>query len=52
MYRESDKDCNTPDAAPEEEKLIPFREKWDCISKESSQMVCNLTSFTARNVVS
>lgn len=39
MYRESDKDCSTPDAAPEEEKYVPFREKWDCISKESSQML-------------
>lgn len=39
MYRESDRDCFTPDAAPEEEKSIPFREKWDCVSKESTEMV-------------
>lgn len=39
MYRESDKDCFTPDAAPEEEKAIPFRERWDCVSKESTEMV-------------
>ncbi|XP_053401577.1 metallophosphoesterase 1-like isoform X2 [Mercenaria mercenaria] len=39
MYRESDKNCSTPDAAPDDEKFIPFREKWDCISKESSTML-------------
>jgi hypothetical protein len=39
MFRESDKDCSTPDAPPDDEKLIPFREKFDCLSRDSSKMV-------------
>jgi len=39
MYRTSDENCSTPDAAPVEEKNIPFRTKIDCISQESTQMV-------------
>lgn len=41
MYRESDEACNEPDEAPEDEKRLKFRERWDCLSKESSDMVRN-----------
>lgn len=37
MYRPSDSNCTTPDRAPPEEIDIPFREKWDCLSKESTK---------------
>ena len=39
MYRVSDSNCSTPDAAPSEEKEIEFRPKWDCLSKNSTEMV-------------
>jgi hypothetical protein len=39
MYRESDVDCNEPDQAPEDEKTQKFRERWECLSKESSEQV-------------
>ena len=39
MYRPSDSNCSTPDRAPPEEIDIPFREKWDCLSKESTKEV-------------
>ncbi|WAR12430.1 MPPE1-like protein [Mya arenaria] len=38
MYRTSDINCSTPDAAPKDERDIPFRNKIDCISKESTDM--------------
>lgn len=44
MFRTSDVNCSTPDAAPDDEKDIPFREKWDCISRESSELVGKLLS--------
>ncbi|XP_052819330.1 metallophosphoesterase 1-like [Mya arenaria] len=39
MYRTSDINCSTPDAAPKDERDIPFRNKIDCISKESTDML-------------
>jgi hypothetical protein len=39
MYRPSDSNCSLPDAAPIDEKDIPFREKWDCLSQEASKQV-------------
>ena len=39
MYRESDAECKGPDSAPQKEKNIKFRERWECISEESSQQV-------------
>ncbi|XP_014279167.1 metallophosphoesterase 1 [Halyomorpha halys] len=39
MHRESDEACNEPDEAPEDEKRLKFRERWDCLSKESSDML-------------
>lgn len=40
MYRESDAECSEPDQAPEDEKTQKFRERWECLSKESSEQVC------------
>lgn len=42
MYRPSDDICAGPDAAPEEEKSKHFREKWECLSKESSEKIFSL----------
>ncbi|CAG2246986.1 MPPE1 [Mytilus edulis] len=39
MYRTSDANCTVPDAAPLDEKYIPFREKWDCLSQEASKQL-------------
>ncbi|VDI03302.1 Hypothetical predicted protein [Mytilus galloprovincialis] len=39
MYRPSDANCTVPDAAPLDEKYIPFREKWDCLSQEASKQL-------------
>ena len=39
MFRTSDANCTTPDAAPPAEKEIEFKPKWDCLSKESSDLV-------------
>lgn len=39
MYRESDAECTGIDSAPQEEKNIKFRQRWECISEESSQEV-------------
>ncbi|XP_054284978.1 metallophosphoesterase 1-like [Macrosteles quadrilineatus] len=39
MYRESDAECNEPDEAPEDEKANKFKERWDCLSQESSEML-------------
>lgn len=56
MYRPSDANCSLPDAAPVEEKEIPFREKWDCLSKEATQQVSSsfflsLTSYSPGSIV-
>ncbi|GLV41541.1 Post-GPI attachment to proteins 5 [Carabus blaptoides fortunei] len=36
LYRESDALCNEPDAAPASIKAEPFRERWECISREAT----------------
>lgn len=41
LYRESDKDCNEPDAAPYPLKKERFREKWDCLSRDASRQLLN-----------
>lgn len=41
MYRESDAECSEPDEAPEDEKKNKFRERWECLSRESSEMLLN-----------
>ncbi|RUS70595.1 hypothetical protein EGW08_021641 [Elysia chlorotica] len=42
MYRPSDADCNTVDSAPVSEKYIPFKEKYDCLDKRSTDLLLNL----------
>ncbi|POI35781.1 hypothetical protein CIB84_000467 [Bambusicola thoracicus] len=37
LYRKSDAECSGEDAAPPEEKTIPFKEKYDVLSQEASQ---------------
>ncbi|RVE48804.1 hypothetical protein evm_006578 [Chilo suppressalis] len=37
LYRESDNICTEPDAAPLPERNSLFEERWDCLSKESTE---------------
>lgn len=37
MYRISDEVCTESDAAPLAERSVKFRERWDCLSRESSE---------------
>lgn len=37
LYRASDANCSGEDAAPPEERSIPFQEKYDVLSREASQ---------------
>ncbi|XP_052598330.1 metallophosphoesterase 1 isoform X4 [Peromyscus californicus insignis] len=37
LYRASDANCSGDDAAPPEEKNVPFKEKYDVLSREASQ---------------
>ncbi|XP_005372639.1 PREDICTED: metallophosphoesterase 1 [Chinchilla lanigera] len=37
LYRASDANCSGPDAAPPEERSIPFKERYDALSLEASQ---------------
>lgn len=37
LYRESDSICTEPDAAPLPERNNIFEERWDCLSKESTE---------------
>lgn len=39
LYRKSDEECEGEDAAPADQKSIPFRPNLDCISQSSSQLV-------------
>ncbi|KAK7066458.1 Metallophosphoesterase 1 [Halocaridina rubra] len=39
LFRESDSICNEPDEAPRDLKYAKFRERWECISKDSSEML-------------
>lgn len=39
MFRSSDHNCSTPDAAPPQEIDIPFRPKFDCLSEEATKQV-------------
>ena len=53
MYRESDQICNELDEAPAEIKDIKFRERWECLSKETTEQVyleilffdCNFNAY-------
>lgn len=37
LYRASDANCSGEDAAPPEERSVPFEEKYDVLSREASQ---------------
>ncbi|KAL4712885.1 hypothetical protein ACJJTC_011955 [Scirpophaga incertulas] len=39
LYRESDSVCTEPDAAPLPERNTLFEERWDCLSKESTEFL-------------
>ena len=41
LYRESEQICTESDSASDEEKTIKFRERLDCLSKESTTLVLN-----------
>jgi len=42
LYRRSDAHCSEPDEAPPEEKEVLFRERWECISSDSSNLLLSL----------
>lgn len=42
LFRSSDQDCHEEDEAPPNEKFVKMREKWDCVSKESSDFLLKL----------
>lgn len=42
LFRESDAICNEEDEAPANEKRKPFREKWDCLSRNASQTLLDV----------
>lgn len=50
LYRPSDAECQDTDAAPLEERGSLFRERWECLSKESSHQL--LSQLTPRLVLS
>merc|ERR1712179_685149 len=50
LYRQSDEHCDEPDEAPADEKSVKFRERWDCISRESSNLL--LASIEPRLILS
>nr|XP_053641090.1 metallophosphoesterase 1-like isoform X1 [Cherax quadricarinatus] len=50
LFRDSDEVCNEPDEAPEDLKYIRFRERWECISKDSTELL--LEELSPRLVLS
>ena len=50
LYRNSDSLCSEPDEASPLEKNVPFKEKWDCISRNSTRVI--LRSLDPRLVLS
>ncbi|KAM6148747.1 metallophosphoesterase 1 isoform 2-T2 [Erethizon dorsatum] len=50
LYRASDANCSGPDAAPPGERSIPFKERYDVLSREASQKL--LWWFRPRLVLS
>ncbi|XP_054580304.1 metallophosphoesterase 1 isoform X5 [Eptesicus fuscus] len=48
LYRPSDANCSGEDAAPPGEKGIPFKERYDVLSREASQKVCQLTRLSGK----
>ena len=54
MYRQSDKNCTGPDAAPMEERNGPWKEKFDTLSKSASKQVkiMHVLIFSSENKTS
>ncbi|XP_074645767.1 metallophosphoesterase 1-like [Tubulanus polymorphus] len=50
LYRPSDYNCTGLDAPPPSEKSIPFKPKWDCLSKDATKKL--LTMLDPRIVMS
>ncbi|XP_050398254.1 metallophosphoesterase 1 [Patella vulgata] len=50
MYRQSDEECTTEDAAPFKDKSIPFKPKYDCLSEDATNLLFDW--FNPRLVVS
>nr|KAF6471843.1 metallophosphoesterase 1 [Molossus molossus] len=50
LYRRSDANCSGDDAAPPEERGIPFRERYDALSREASQKVWQHLGFSPRQM--
>ncbi|XP_071520810.1 metallophosphoesterase 1 isoform X2 [Panulirus ornatus] len=44
LFRDSDAVCSEPDEAPEDVKYMRFRERWECISKDSTEMLLEALS--------
>ncbi|CAK1550102.1 unnamed protein product [Leptosia nina] len=42
LYRESDTICTEPDAAPLPRRNVLFEERWDCLSKESTEYLIEM----------
>lgn len=42
LYRESDKDCDEPDTAPDSIKFDKFKEKWDCLSQNATKLLLDV----------
>jgi hypothetical protein len=41
LFRESDKDCDEVDSAPDSLKFEKFKEKWDCLSYNATKLIMN-----------
>lgn len=39
LYRKSDSHCDEADEAPADEKMTQFREGWDCLTRNASQLL-------------
>ncbi|XP_063843758.1 metallophosphoesterase 1-like isoform X1 [Scylla paramamosain] len=50
LYRDSDAVCDEPDEAPEDIKNTRFRERWECLSRDASEML--LEELSPRLVLS
>lgn len=51
LFRVSDSACSEPDEAPTAEREVLFREKWDCLSEEATEMASaemEMTFFRAK----
>ena len=55
LYRDSDAVCDEPDEAPGDIKSTRFRERWECLSRDATEMVrlvCNEVAFSNTEALS